>query len=927
MQKALLYLFMSLIPVLSYADGSGTLGNTYNLTACGLNFTTASQRIGQRFQPPGGPQPAPFTISGIPAAATIQKAFLYADASGNGNPPQNVTIQGPVQTQTYLMTQIGSGPDKCWGRPGSYSYRADVTSVMTGNGTYNISGFSTGNPTDIDGATLIVIYTDPTQLWEGNIHIDDGSLVGNGTTGTDQTYTMTYPAPCGTPTNAVAFMSIGDIQYNDETIAFNNTPVPYTFNWWNYLQIGTTLTAAQTTVPFHLNSNGQDCFNFVFAGLYFQTTCCNCQANPPPPITITTSNTPTICTLCNGTATASVTGGTPPYVYSWAPTGGNSATATNLCPGTYTVTVHDGCSSSNAVVTIAIGPGGFTATNTQTDPECNGYCDGTATVTPASGVPPYTYSWLPTGGNAATAGNLCAGTYTVNINDNQGCFISYPVTISQPPPTPPPTPGNTAFCQFSSSVPLTATPSTPGDVVRWWDLPTGGTFTLTPPTPVTTTTGTFTWYVSDVTPAGCESVRVPVTVTIKPKPLYPVVTSYTYCQYRTADVVHLLAQGDSLQWYTTPTGVPGTYVSPLPSVDTFGTVVWYVTQTVDGCESDRAPQVVRINPGVIANFGYDLVLGCGRDSLNLTDSSVINGTESLAWDFGDGSPLETFVQNPLHIYYFTGTYPVSLVVSNGFCSDSVTKDIYAFVQTNQPLPVSKGVTICPGDSARLHAYGDPSFVYQWSPQWWIKNEKTADPVVKPDVDFVYTATAIDTIGCVHTGYVKVTIASNAIISLPDSVRIYPGESYQLSPQGNCLYFSWFPPSGLSADNIANPLARPEVDTRYIVQGTTELGCKTTDSIDIFVDPTSVVDIPNAFTPGSGENREFKMVKRGIASLKYFRIYDRWGIMVYEGKDIDKGWDGTYKGKPQPFGVYVYVVEAVTNAGKVFTKQGNVTLLR
>jgi gliding motility-associated-like protein len=57
---------------------------------------------------------------------------------------------------------------------------------------------------------------------------------------------------------------------------------------------------------------------------------------------------------------------------------------------------------------------------------------------------------------------------------------------------------------------------------------------------------------------------------------------------------------------------------------------------------------------------------------------------------------------------------------------------------------------------------------------------------------------------------------------------------------------------------------------------------------------------------------FKILKRGQAVLNHFRIYDRWGIVVFETTDIDKGWDGTYKGTPQPFGVYVYEVSAVTS---------------
>jgi gliding motility-associated-like protein len=100
-----------------------------------------------------------------------------------------------------------------------------------------------------------------------------------------------------------------------------------------------------------------------------------------------------------------------------------------------------------------------------------------------------------------------------------------------------------------------------------------------------------------------------------------------------------------------------------------------------------------------------------------------------------------------------------------------------------------------------------------------------------------------------------------------------------------------------------------------------------DSIDIYINQESVLAVPNAFTPGSGANNEFKIIKRGIATLKYFRIFNRWGNLIFETTDIDKGWNGEFKGVPQPFGVYVYQIEAVTNTGTEFQKHGNVTLIR
>ena len=88
-----------------------------------------------------------------------------------------------------------------------------------------------------------------------------------------------------------------------------------------------------------------------------------------------------------------------------------------------------------------------------------------------------------------------------------------------------------------------------------------------------------------------------------------------------------------------------------------------------------------------------------------------------------------------------------------------------------------------------------------------------------------------------------------------------------------------------------------------------------------------MNMPNAFTPGVQPNPEFKLSHKGVASLKSFRIYNRWGTKVFETTDINEGWDGQFNGQPQPMGVYIYTIEAKTNKGNDFVKQGNVTLIR
>ena len=134
----------------------------------------------------------------------------------------------------------------------------------------------------------------------------------------------------------------------------------------------------------------------------------------------------------NGTATVAPTGGTAPYTYSWAPSGGTAATATGLAAGTYTVTVTDnnGCQTTRSFTINQ--PTALTATTSKTDVSCNGGANGTATVSVTGGTSSYTYSWAPSGGTAATATGLAAGTYTCTITDANSCQITRSVTVTEP---------------------------------------------------------------------------------------------------------------------------------------------------------------------------------------------------------------------------------------------------------------------------------------------------------------------------------------------------------------------------------------------------------------------------------------------------------------------------------------------------------------
>ncbi|MCC9019725.1 hypothetical protein [Flavobacterium lipolyticum] len=180
----------------------------------------------------------------------------------------------------------------------------------------------------------------------------------------------------------------------------------------------------------------------------------------------------------NGTATVTATGGTPAYTYSWSPSGGTAATATGLAAGTYSVTITDANACPKTITGIVVGQPATALDGTvaTTAASCFGSANGTATVTPSGGTPGYTYSWSPTGGTAATATGLTAGTYSVTITDANACPKTITgIVIGQPTAVDGTATTTAVSCFGGNNGTATVTPSggTPGYTYSW--APSGGT--------------------------------------------------------------------------------------------------------------------------------------------------------------------------------------------------------------------------------------------------------------------------------------------------------------------------------------------------------------------------------------------------------------------------------------------------------------------
>ncbi len=781
-------------------NGNGTINTSYTVSDCGLNWTAGSVVLEQRSTiglgpPRGAIQPASINISGIPACASIVKAFLYADASGNGV-AINATVRNPGGTSnSFPMTIIGNDIDKCWGSAGYasvYTYRADVTSIITTNGTYQVSGLPVAapGPNDVDGATLIIVYKDATQTYTGSFVIGDGADVATITNQLLQDNLTGFTA-CGASTFANAFMAIADLQaVGNTTIRMNNTVYNQTAGadlWWNFFQTNTTVTAGQNTSRFTAQNVGGDCYNIAFCGLYFQANCMTCV---PPTLTVATSVSAP-CTPTSATATPS--GGTTPYTYSWS-SGQTTATISGVPPGNYTVTVHDatGCLTSVKTVTI---PPSVPPTVTVNSPSI---CAGNTAVLTAGGANTYTWTGgLPNGSTVTTPVLNSTTTYTVTGTDINGCVNTATATVTvNPIPTvsvnsPTICAGNTAGLSANGATTYTWTGG----------LPNGANVT----TPVLNSTTSYTVTGSTL---GCTNTAV-ATVTVNPKPGVTV-NSPAICAGFTAS---LTANGATS--YTWTGGLPANQNVTTPVLNS--TTNYTVTGTdANGC-SNTAVSTITVHPSPTVTVNSPVICTGNSATLNAGGASTYTWTGGLP----NGANVNTPVLNSSTSYTVTGT-DVNECVNTAIAT--ITVNPTPSINVNSP-------TICSGNTASLTATG--ATTYSWS-GGLPANASVTTPALNSTTNYTVIGTSI---GCKDTAIATVTVNTTPVINV-NSPTICAGNTATLNANGANTY-TWT--GGLpSNSNVTTPALNST--TSYTVIGSSGAGCSDTAVATVTVNPHPNVNV-------------------------------------------------------------------------------------
>lgn len=543
-----------------------------------------------------------------------------------------------------------------------------------------------------------------------------------------------------------------------------------------------------------------------------------------------------------------------------------------------------------------------------------------------------TFNWEFGDGNTSTQEfpvhtYTTAGDYTVKLVINRGepCADSATTVLRVWPGFAPKINAPDSVCKSTPVQFVDGTTYSYGSLNYWkWDFGVSSiasdTSRLQNPSYTYPSTGTFDVTLIVKSTKGCEDTIVKP-ITILDKAPLRVTNDTVIC---IIDTLQLQASvsNTAIQSFTwspnymiSNTSIPNPLVSPDVST------TYYVSYSDNfGCSATDSVRVTVVN---------DVTLTPARDTtICLTDSVRLNiqsnGT-GFIW-----TPSATLSNPNLQNPYATPVAPsttYTVLASVGNC-----KKTSSVVVKTVPYPravANADTSICFGKSVQLNASGGSN--YSWTPRTFLTNANIANPVsVNPQFSINYVVRVTDTLGCPKPGYdtVRVNVIRVQVWGLPSDTSVVLNQPLLLNVHGGTIY-TWQPATWLDNPNISNPIALPQNNISYAVTVSDNNGCQARDTINVkvfFVAPDLYV--PSAFTPGEdGLNDLFRPIPLGIKQLDFFRVYNRWGELVYETKMFGDGWNGKFKGKPQETGTYVWQAQAVDYTGKVIFKKGSVILIR
>ncbi len=389
---------------------------------------------------------------------------------------------------------------------------------------------------------------------------------------------------------------------------------------------------------------------------------------------------------------------------------------------------------------------------------------------------------------------------------------------------------------------------------------------------------------------------------------------------------------DSIQWYRNNVAISGANKTDY-KVTQSGTYYAMLFHS-SGCSIATGAKQITISSVPVPGVSPGLTNQClvGNQFLFANTSTNAVGAMQYSWVFGDGVTATT--RDAVHIYSQAGVYNVKMIVSsNTICADSSLFPVTIYQNAIADFTVKPTCINLPVDftNRTLDTMNSP-VNYLWNfnngQTATLRNPPTqiyADPGNYRISLSVYTDQCPTPVNVLNR---------NLVIDKPRPGIKYPVkfavEDYPLTLQARTFGTTavWNPGIWLDNRESFNPVFNGTHEQLYTIEITTASGCVTIDTQKVVTVKQADIYVPSAFSPNNdGLNDHLQPILMGIKELRYFRVFNRWGQLVYERKTELPGWDGTVGGVYQGTGVFVWMVQGIGLDNRIITKKGTTTLMR
>ena len=493
-----------------------------------------------------------------------------------------------------------------------------------------------------------------------------------------------------------------------------------------------------------------------------------------------------------------------------------------------------------------------------------------------------------------------------------------------------PSASGVTYCQNAPAQSL----SPNGTGYNWYDVSIGGA-AQSNITPSTTTVGITTYYVSQGN-GSCESPRTAVDVVVNSIPEQPIATDVIYCINETPGSLVVISTG-GLTWYNQGSGGVGFTTDPTVNTSSVGSFNYFVSQTINGCESNRDTLTVTVidlqNPPTTQSVNY-----CKDD---VAISLTANGTSNLNWWGTNASGGTSTGIAPVPNTSIAGTTTYYVSQGTGACESPRTP----LTVTVNDLPAvsftQSANSICGGKCIVFNAQTSTSCTnLSWNFGNGSTSTNTSETICFNNAgSFDVSLSCTDANGCSNNSIIQNAVIvdqtpvadfsiSPANIVSPGSSVIFTADTSSANGASYEWYFDDASSGNLNTSTETNPNHVYNNTGNYCIVLVASLNnCRDTISkcIDVLSDPKII--IPNLFTPnGDGINELFTVTAEGVTQFE-IEFFDRWGESVFNSKSIDISWDGKNKsGKKVSNGVYYYIVTYTDFKSQSKTLTGFVSLI-